>query len=151
MRIVRFHLEPWQKGGSELSIRSSDSPSLVISPSVSRRQRPPSVDDILSIDVTLFEKRQKLSPKWRYPQMVKRLSTLCCDVLVKYVNKNKYCYLFTVQILDIQMDLAFLTIRYFHIIYNNFPFFPIAASNIHAGTRRGKSAPSTGSGQQRRR
>lgn len=85
MRIVRFHLEPWQKGGSEISIRSTESPSLGISPSVARRQRPPSVDDILSIDITLFERRQKHWPKWRYPNMVKRLSTLCCDVLVNYV------------------------------------------------------------------
>lgn len=87
MRIVRFHLEPWQKGGSEISVRSTESPTLIIPSSVARRQRPPSVDDILSIDITLFETRQRKQwPKWRYPNMVKKLSTICCDVLVNYVN-----------------------------------------------------------------
>lgn len=95
MRIVRFHLEPWQKGGSEISVRSTESPTLIIPSSVARRQRPPSVDDILSIDITLFEKRHKQWPRWRYPNMVKKLSTICCDVLAHYVILGFYLLLFS--------------------------------------------------------
>lgn len=88
MRIVRFHLEPWQKGGSEISSPSSASPSFaLLSPSVQRRQRAPSLDDLSNLDANLFEKK---SPrhlyKRKYPQMVKKLVVLCSDVIARNVR-----------------------------------------------------------------
>lgn len=95
MRIVRFHLEPWQKGGSiasGLSSPSSVSPLPILSESVLRRQRAPSSDDLSNIDSHLFERRSHSSnsrhsscAKRKLPQMVKRLSVLCSDVLAKNV------------------------------------------------------------------
>lgn len=101
MRIVRFHLEPWQKGGSiasGLSRPSSVSPLPILSESVLRRQRCPSEDDLYHIDANLFERRSmshssnsrhsscsKHSSKRKLPQMVKRLTILCSDVLARNV------------------------------------------------------------------
>lgn len=103
MRIVRFHLEPWQKGGSIASGHGSSSPQSslsslpMLSDSVLRRQRCPSSDDLSNIDTNLFERRTSTSishssnsrhstyTKRKIPQMVKRLSILCSDVLARNV------------------------------------------------------------------
>lgn len=102
MRIVRFHLEPWQKGGSVasgLSSPSSASSLPMLSESVLRRQRCPSLDDLSNIDTALFERRSTSHSsnsrsssysKRKVPQMVKRLTTMCSDVLARNVtSKNK--------------------------------------------------------------
>lgn len=93
MRIVRFHLEPWQRGGSEIS---SPSPSLpFLSPSVQRRQRTPSFDDLSSIDTTLFEKKSSRIGSVnsrKVPQMVKRLSVLCSDFIASNVGFIKFTF-----------------------------------------------------------
>lgn len=101
MRIVRFHLEPWQKGGSPgsgLSSPSSLSSLPMLSDSVLRRQRCSSSDDLSNIDATLFERRSTSHSsnsrhssysKRKIPQMVKRLSVLCSDVLAKNVNLHQ--------------------------------------------------------------
>lgn len=90
MKIVRFHLEPWQRGGSEFSSPSSTSISslLFLSPSTLRRQRAPSFDDLSSIDTTLFEKKPKIVLNRKIPQMVKKLSVLCSNVLATSVKFN---------------------------------------------------------------
>lgn len=94
MRIVRFYLEPWQKGGTP-----SPSPSLqLLSPRIKRRQRLPNMDGDTEVSSTLDkpsdkeDKEKKLSEKkksyrlrYRYPQTVKRLSQICSDVLAKSV------------------------------------------------------------------
>lgn len=106
MRIVRFHLEPWQKGGSIASGPRSgfSSPSSVsslpmLSESVLRRQRLPSEDDLTNIDSNLFERRSTSHSsnsrhssysKRKLPQMVKRLTILCSDVLAKNVNFERF-------------------------------------------------------------
>lgn len=89
MRIVRFHLEPWQRCGS-ITPSPAPSPSIaVLSPHVLRRQRPPSIEDFPSLaeqTETLRLKAlrdQERKMKNRYPQSVKKLTTLCSDVLVK--------------------------------------------------------------------
>lgn len=92
MRIVRFHLEPWQRGSGCGSVTPSpaQSPSLaLLSPHVLRRQRPASLEDLdelfaqqspLQQQQLLLRRQHRL--KCRYPQVVKRLSTLCSDVMV---------------------------------------------------------------------
>lgn len=94
MRIVRFFLEPGQKGGSEISSLSSVSPSFpILSPSVQRRQRSSSLDDLSNIDTSLFTlKTARLNQKRKLPQMIKKLSMLCSDVIAENVMqkfKNK--------------------------------------------------------------
>lgn len=102
MRIVRFHLEPWQRGGSSgLSSPSSVSSLPMLSESVLRRQRCPSTDDLSNIDAALFERRSGRSTshssnsrhssysKRKVPQMIKRLTILCSDVLAKNVISPK--------------------------------------------------------------
>lgn len=102
MRIVRFKLEPWQKGGStgsgfsSTSSLSSTFPPL--SDSVLRRQRASPTDELSNIDTNLFERRSHSQSqsnsrhstysKRKLPQMVKRLTVLCSDVLARNVNKN---------------------------------------------------------------
>lgn len=85
MRIVRFYFEPWQKGGSP-----SPSPSiLILSPRIKRRQRiPKCVDGTSSVkSLSEIEKdkilRQKLRSRTIKP--VKRLTSICSDVLAKNV------------------------------------------------------------------
>lgn len=88
MRIVRFHLEPWQKGGSEVSTPCESPSLLLVTASVHRRQRSVDIDDISNIDnLTDIErkKREKDKSKRRYPQIVKKLSTLCSDVIANDV------------------------------------------------------------------
>lgn len=90
MRLVRFHLEPWQKGGSEFSTPcASPSSLLVVTASVHRRQRSMDSKDIPHIEAisdSVRERRLKNKQKWRYPQVVKRLSILCSDVIAKNVR-----------------------------------------------------------------
>lgn len=96
MRIVRFYFEPWQKGGSP-----SPSPSiLILSPRIKRRQRIPKCADatiasIKSLSETEKEKilRQKLRARSIKP--VKRLTSICSDVLAKNVRNviRPLCYL----------------------------------------------------------
>lgn len=92
MRIVRFHLEPWQRGGSENSSLSSSAHSLLfLSESVLRRQRAPSPNDSLNIDASLFDRRASSTPSRsqnnrKMPKIIKKLSVLCSDVLVSNVN-----------------------------------------------------------------
>lgn len=92
MRIVRFYLEPWQKGGTP-----SPSASLILlSPRIKRRQRIPNMDDKeldnlekLSIDERekKLTERRRFRLKFRYPQTVKKLSVICSDVLARNVLK----------------------------------------------------------------
>lgn len=100
MRIVRFHLEPWQKGGSTasgLSSPSSMSSLMPLSDSVLRRQRAPSDDELSNIDTNLFEKRSQSSTsrhssysKRRMTRTVKRLTVLCSDILARHVNVDYF-------------------------------------------------------------
>lgn len=94
MRIVRFYFEPWQRGGSEISSPSSASSLPFLS--VQRRQRMPSFDDLSSIDTALFEKKSShfgQSNTRKIPQMVKRLSVLCSDVIASNVRYTRSIYL----------------------------------------------------------
>lgn len=91
MRIVRFHLEPWQRCGS-ITPSPAPSPSIaLLSPHVLRRQRPPSIEDFPSFDENSETLRLKVlknierKMKNRYPQIVKKLSTLCSDMIAKHV------------------------------------------------------------------
>lgn len=92
MRIVRFHLEPWQKGGSENSSLSSSTHSLLLlSESVIRRQRSPSPNQLMSTDTNLFDRKSANSStrspdNRKMPKIVKKLSILCSDVLVSNVK-----------------------------------------------------------------
>ena len=110
MRIVRFYLESWQKGGTP-----SPSASLaLLSPRLRRRQRIPKMEELeehknlddedSSVDgkerladaineikkekVRCKKKKREYKFKWksRYPPTVKKLSMLCSDVLAKYVR-----------------------------------------------------------------
>lgn len=88
MRLVRFHFEPWQKGGSELSTPCESPSLLIVTASVHRRQRSMDSADISNIDKLSDkdrEKRLKDKVKWRYPQVVKKLYILCSDVIAKNV------------------------------------------------------------------
>ena len=93
MRIVRFHFEPWQKRGSGFTTTPCESPSLtILPPSVHRRQRSMDIDDISNIDkfnehAKNLSKRLQEKLKWRYPQVVKKLSILCSDAIAKNVTK----------------------------------------------------------------
>lgn len=100
MRIVRFHLEPWQRGSGCGSVTPSpaQSPSLaLLSPHVLRRQRPASLEDLEEIcgqsQTPQQQQQQRLRRqrrlKCRYPQVVKRLSTLCSDVMAHHVSINR--------------------------------------------------------------
>lgn len=109
MRLVRFYLEPWQKGGSVTSASTLHTPSLAsVSPSpnpllitavinlpvplsVQRRQRSIDLDNNSETDVDKLskearEKRLHNRLKYRYPKMVKRLSSICGDVIAKNVD-----------------------------------------------------------------
>lgn len=97
MRIVRFHLEPWQRGGGGGSITPSpaQSPSLaLLSPHVLRRQRPASLEEGDGADLPAMSAHHPALPAsrrrrlkcHRYPQVVKRLSTLCSDVIARHVR-----------------------------------------------------------------
>lgn len=106
MRIVRFNLEPWQKGGSIVSSGRSSSSSLSLSSlpdSVLRRQRCSSLDNLANIDGNYFERRTTntntthssnsryssySNSKRKMPQTVKRLTILCSDILARYVCAN---------------------------------------------------------------
>lgn len=100
MRIVRFFLESWQNGHD-----TSPSASLILlSPRVRRRQRIPKMEELMEREdqvggdgddeammMQLDEKekaKRKFYWKYRYPPTVKKLTTLCSDVLAKYVD---YC------------------------------------------------------------
>lgn len=83
MRIVRFYLEPWQKGGTP-----SPSPSiLILSPRLKRRQRyPPKSETASTRKYTLTERELRFRRLSRSgPQNIKRLSAICIDVLAKNV------------------------------------------------------------------
>lgn len=100
MRIVRFYLESWQKGHDT----SPSASLLLLSPRVRRRQRIPKMEELVERDdqvscadvdgcVQLDEKekaKRKFYLKYRYPPTVKKLSTLCSDVLAKYVRRVFY-------------------------------------------------------------
>lgn len=96
MRIVRFYLESWQKGHDT----SPSASLLLLSPRVRRRQRIPKMEELAEREdqvsygdadsVQLDEKekaKRKFYWKYRYPPTVKKLSTLCSDVLAKHVRK----------------------------------------------------------------
>lgn len=96
MRIVRFHLEPWQRCGS-VTPSPAHSPSIgILSPHVLRRQRPPSIEDFPSSEENIETLRLKLinykkrKMQNRYPQIVKKLSMLCSDVMAKLVRIYSY-------------------------------------------------------------
>jgi hypothetical protein len=84
MRIVRFYLEPWQKGGTP-----SPSQSLYnLSPHIRRRQRLVITSPVEQINRKPMDKQGKSwknRQKHRYPPVVKKLSALCSDVLVENV------------------------------------------------------------------
>lgn len=96
MRIVRFHLEPWQRCGS-ITPSPAPSPSTsiaILSPHILRRQRPASVEDFPSLEENtetlrlklLTDKKRKMQN--RYPQIVKKLSILCSDIMARLVRKH---------------------------------------------------------------
>lgn len=98
MRLVRFHLEPWQKGGSDFTVTPCASP-LPLQPAAHRRQRSADLSVALSADgddgapsadpevVALREQRKRAKVwRWRYPQVVKRLATMCSDVIARNVG-----------------------------------------------------------------
>lgn len=90
MRLVRFHLEPWQKGGSDVTVTPCASP-LPLSNRVHRRQR--SADDafVLSannadLSETREKRRRAKQIRWRYPPVIKRLAMMCSDVIAHNVR-----------------------------------------------------------------
>lgn len=96
MRLVRFHLEPWQKGGSDFTVTPCASP---LPLAVHRRQRSADVSTLAEVDDVgdvddpdRAERRRKRKQakvwRWRYPQVVKRLSTMCSDVIARNVGLN---------------------------------------------------------------
>jgi hypothetical protein len=97
MRIVRFYLESWQKGHDT----SPSASLLLLSPRVRRRQRIPKMEELLmerdheraSFDSAQLDEKEKAKRKfywkYRYPPTVKKLSTLCSDVLAKCVIDAK--------------------------------------------------------------
>lgn len=99
MRLVRFHLEPWQKGGSEFSTPCASPSLLIVTASVHRRQRSMDNKDIPNIEAisdSVRERRLKNKQKWRYPQIVKRLSILCSDVIAKNVGGVFRCNIYSI-------------------------------------------------------
>lgn len=101
MRLVRFHLEPWQKGGSDFTVTPCASP-LPLAPAVHRRQRSADLSVVLSdddgsncADPELIAQRQQRKRakvwRWRYPQVVKRLATMCSDVIARNVGLGINC------------------------------------------------------------
>ncbi|GAB0087709.1 unconventional myosin-XV [Sergentomyia squamirostris] len=87
MRIVRFHLEPWQKGGSVTSTPCSSPALSLLTPVLSRRQRRANIDDIPCIDHLTDEeiraRRLRERLRHRYPQVVRRLVSLCSDIIAE--------------------------------------------------------------------
>lgn len=83
MRIVRFYLEPWQKGGTP-----SPSPSiLILSPRIKRRQRIPKCDLDKPKPLGLTEREIRFRRLSRSgPQSVKRLAAICIDFIAKNVR-----------------------------------------------------------------
>lgn len=167
MRIVRFHLEPWQKGGSIPSGHSSPQSSLsslpMLSDSVLRRQRCPSLDDLSNIDTNLFERRTSTTlshssnsrhstyTKRKLPQMVKRLCVLCSDVLARSV----LCFLSQILYLwsDFSPDIFPLTKSIWsqHRFWFISLIFTYTATDIYIGPRRGRAPTTPRFGQQWRR
>jgi hypothetical protein len=92
MRIVRFYLEPWQKGGTP----SPSASLLLLSPKIRRRQRLllTSHDSInKGLNEKLFydhdekdEERKKTRRRSWTLKKVKSLSALCSDILVENVS-----------------------------------------------------------------
>ncbi|KAH8284420.1 hypothetical protein KR018_005978 [Drosophila ironensis] len=91
--------KPWQRGGGSVTPSPAQSPSLaLLSPHVLRRQRPASLEDLVEGDgagdlllpalsaqhPALPGKRLRRQKHHRYPQVVKRLSTLCSDVIARH-------------------------------------------------------------------
>lgn len=147
MRIVRFHLEPWQRGGSIASGHSSSQSSMsslpMLSGSVLRRQRCPSLDDLSNIDTNLFERRTSTSisishssnsrhstyTKRKIPQVVKRLSVLCSDVLARsvlFVLSLFIAYRFMIDF--------FLSVFLFHKQFSPFFRYLFIATDIYIGS-----------------
>lgn len=85
MRIVRFYLESWQKGHDT----SPSSSLILLSPRIRRRQRPKMEELREHVSCADFEEKEKARKKfywkYRYPPTVKKLSTLCSDVIAKQV------------------------------------------------------------------
>jgi hypothetical protein len=85
MRIVRFYLEPWQKGGTP-----SPSASLVLlSPNVKRRQRQTYAVEEKIVKMSnekLMKERRKSRIRHRFKPTVKTLMSLCSDVLAQNVE-----------------------------------------------------------------
>ncbi len=119
MRIVRFHLEPWQKGGSEVSTPCESPSLLLVTASVHRRQRSVDINDIPNVDSlseTERRRREVDKSKWRYPQIVKRLSILCSDVIASNVQ-NTYS----------SNDFSLFKLSFF--------IFSFSGSNVHTRSR----------------
>lgn len=85
MRIVRFYLESWQKGHDT----SPSSSLILLSPRIRRRQRPKMEELVERVSCGDFDEKEKAKKKfywkYRYPPTVKKLSTLCSDVIAKHV------------------------------------------------------------------
>lgn len=93
MRIVRFHLEPWQRNNKSLTPSPAPSPSLLIaSPLILRRQRLPTTSDVcpncLDHKMALTNRPERKLLRNRYPMFVKKLSILCSDVIARNVCRN---------------------------------------------------------------
>lgn len=90
MRVVRFYLEPWQKGGTP----SPSASLLLLSPKIRRRQRLfPMSDESTNKSVLRKlscgdkdEERKKTRRRSLTLKKVKSLSSLCSDVLVENVS-----------------------------------------------------------------
>lgn len=90
MRVVRFYLEPWQKGGTP----SPQASLLLLSPKIRRRQRlilmsnDPANKDLREklIYDEKDEERKKTRRRSLTLKKVKSLSSLCSDILVENVS-----------------------------------------------------------------
>ena len=90
MRVVRFYLEPWQKGGTP----SPSASLMLLSPKIRRRQRMLALlDETTSTDFLRKvscdrknEERKKTRRRSLTLKKVKSLASLCSDVLVENVS-----------------------------------------------------------------
>lgn len=95
MRVVRFYLEPWQKGGTP----SSSASLLLLSPKIRRRQRMFPRDDSnkdFLRRITSDEKddeKKKTRRRSLTLRRVKSLASLCSDVLAENVSDYSESFL----------------------------------------------------------
>lgn len=92
MRIVRSHVEPWQKNGSSNPSPTLSQSAVILSPTICRRQRPAdgSKDETDTgthlENAQLKRMRERMRRRSRYPQVVKKLSMMCSDAIARNVK-----------------------------------------------------------------